>query len=144
VLGGGDLRPYLEANVWVAAVGYEWGDTTVEGMVNMIAHQEQYRPDQAPTYYFTFGYFQAMAVHQLLERAVERGDLSREGIIEAMNSLEVLTFEGLVGDYGYGPPEERVPATVSTVFKVNMEKPFGLEALRTNFSTPEAESFEFD
>ncbi|HSL58315.1 MAG TPA: ABC transporter substrate-binding protein [Acidimicrobiales bacterium] len=144
VLGLGDLRSYLEENVWIAASGPEWGDTSVPGMVAMLDHVERFQPDQAPTYYFTFGYFQAMAVHQLLEQAVSRGDLSREGMIEAMNSLDVLTFDGLVGDYGYGPPEEREPAIITTVFQVNMDRPFGLEAARTNFTSEVAERFPFD
>jgi ABC-type branched-subunit amino acid transport system substrate-binding protein len=144
VLAGGDLREYIEANVWIAALGTEPDDTSDPGMAKLVEHRERFRPEQKPDYYFNFGYYQAMAVHQVLERAVERGDLGRDGIIEAMNSLEKLEFGGLIGDYQWGTPEERQPSPISTVFKINMDKPFGLEAVKVNFSTDHAEAYELD
>jgi ABC-type branched-subunit amino acid transport system substrate-binding protein len=144
VIASGDLQPYLEEHVWIAATGPEWGDESVPGMAKMLERVERYRPDQEPDYYFSFGYYQAMAVHQVLEEAVARGDLGREGIMAAMNGLDELTFEGIIGDYGYGPPEDRDPSRQSTVFRVNMEKPFGLEALKVNFTSEWAEKYEFE
>ncbi len=143
VLGAGDLRGYLEEHVWIAAVGTEPDDTSDPSMAQLVELRNRYRPDQKPDYYFNFGYYQAMAVHQVLERAVERGDLSRDGIIEAMNSLDKLDYGGLIGEYAWGPPEARKPAPMSTVFKINMDKPFGLEALKVNFETPHAAAYEF-
>ena len=37
----------------------------------------------------------------------------------------------------------RDPARVTTVFKVDPEGPFGLDALKYNFSSEAAEAFEF-
>lgn len=142
-IGGGDVRDYLEANVWIASTGYEPGDVSTPGMQALVERRDKYRPDQGPDYYFTFGYLQAMAVHQLLEEAIERGDLSRDGIVAAMESVGTLEFDGLLGDYEFGPPEDRVPSVESSVFKINMDKPFGLEALKTNFTTDLATEYEF-
>jgi ABC-type branched-subunit amino acid transport system substrate-binding protein len=138
------LKDYMTEHVMITAVGPEWGDPEVPAAVEFVERVETYKPDQTPNYYFSFGYYQAQATAQLLEKAVEMGSLDREGIVEAMNSLDVLQFEGLAGDYGYGPPEERNPARVSTMFQVNPAAPFGLEALKYNFSSEAAESFEFD
>jgi hypothetical protein len=113
-------------------------------MADLLEIQQTYRPEQEPDYYFSFGTFQAQAVQQVLEKAVEMGDLSRTGILEAMNSLDKLTFNGMIGDYGYGPPEDREPPRQSTVFKINMEKPFGLEAVKVNFSTDAAAKFPIE
>lgn len=137
------LKPYLEKYVWVTSVGPEWGDPTVPGMDKMIQQLQTYRPQQQPNYYFTFGYLQAEAVTQLLTKAVNMGDLSRAGIIKAMNSLKALTFQGVVGDYGYGTPDQRNPSRLSTVFKINSAKPFGLEALKQNFESPAATKYVF-
>jgi hypothetical protein len=60
-----------------------------------------------------------------------------------MNSIDVLTFEGLAGDYEYGTPEERNPSRVTTIFEVDPEGPFGLNALKYNFSSDAAAAFEF-
>lgn len=143
VLAGGALKEYLEKNVWIAATGPGLDKVDLPAMKAILDRVQKYRPDLAPNYYFTFGYLQAMAEHQLLERAVELGDLSRAGIVEAMNTTEKFTFDGLVGDYGYGPPEKRNPSRQTTLFKINVAKPFALEELKFNFTTDAAKAFEF-
>ena len=60
-----------------------------------------------------------------------------------MNSLDTLKFEGLAGDYKYGTPENRDPAPVTTVFKVNPDAPFGLESLKYNFTSSAAAAHVF-
>ena len=135
------LAPYLQANFVLAGEGVEWGDTSVPGMAQML---EDAPADQAPDIYFGFGYNQARAVTAVLEAAVELGDLSREGIVNAMNSLEELTFDGLSGDYGYGPPEDRVPPRESTIFSVDPAVPGGLATLEANIVSEAAEAYEFE
>lgn len=137
------LRDYLTAYVLVVAVGPEWGDPTVRNAAAYAERVKQYKPDQKPDYYFTFGYFQAQATAQLLEKAVAMGDVSRDGIIKAMNSLDKLTFDGLAGDYLYGPPDKRDPSRFSTIFKVSPEAPFGLRSLRFNYTSDIARRFTF-
>ena len=64
-------------------------------------------------------------------------------IIAALNDLGTLSFGGLAGDYVYGAPEDRQPATESTVFKVNPEGPNGVEAVATGYQAAFAGDFEF-
>jgi ABC-type branched-subunit amino acid transport system substrate-binding protein len=142
-LAAGDLGPYLEENVWVVSVGREWGDPASVDMTAMIDRVAKYRPEQEPDYYFTFGYLQAWATDQLLAAAVANGDLSREGIIAAMNGLDQIDFGDLLPSYGYGPPEDRNPPRASTIFEVDTSKPFSLGALATNLTSPEAEAYVF-
>lgn len=137
------LLPYLEANyVWISE-GPEYGDESVPGMSELIRIQETYAPDQEPDIYFNFGYLESKAVHQVLEAAVENGDLSHEGIIEAMNSIDEFTFDGLFGDYGWGEPEDRVPPRASSIFEVDASKPIGLGLVVAEHEAPAAEDFEF-
>lgn len=137
----GDLAPYLQEHFVLAAEGVEWGDTSVPGMAQML---EDAPEGQQPDIYFAFGYNQARAVHQVLEAAVANGDLSREGIIEAMNGIEVLTFDGLTGDYPYGPPEDRDPPRASTIFAVDPEAPGGLRVLAADVVSEAAENYQFE
>ena len=58
------------------AEGTEWGDTQVPGMKDMMEQVKEFKPDQQPDYYFSFGYLQGIAMTALLEKAVELGDLS--------------------------------------------------------------------
>ena len=87
-LGASPLAPYLQANFLVASEGVAYGDTSVPGMEELVRIKDTYAPSQAPDVYFNFGYLQAKAVHALLEKAVELGDLSREGILKALEELD--------------------------------------------------------
>ena len=140
----GALAPYLEANYLVVSEGVTWGDTSVPGMKDLLARVQQFAPTQAPDYYFVFGYNEARSVVDLLEKAVAAGDLSREGIVSAMNSLDKLTFDGLSGDYGYGAPADRNPPRVNSVFKVDPASPGGLAVLKANIESDAAKKFSFD
>jgi ABC-type branched-subunit amino acid transport system substrate-binding protein len=142
-LAGSALAPYLQANFVVVAEGATWGDDSIPGMADMIARLAEFAPDQAPDYYFSFGYVQAQAVVAVLEAAVANGDLSRDGIITAMNGLGSLSFGQLSGDYFYGTPDQRQPATSSTIFAVDPEVPNGVVAVAMDYEAPFAADFVF-
>lgn len=143
LLYAGDLAPYATANVKVLSDGPNWGDESVPGMAQMVADLEEYGGDQVPDPYFAFGYNQGRAVHQVLEEAVANGDLSRQGILDAISSIEELTFEGLLGDYPYGPVEERDPPRTSTIFAVDLAAPTGLTAEVAAYESDAALSYDF-
>jgi ABC-type branched-subunit amino acid transport system substrate-binding protein len=137
------LLPYLQENFTWVSEGPEYGDESVAGMSELLRIQETYAPDQAPDIYFNFGYNEAKAVHQVLEQAVEMGDLSHEGIIEAMNSIDELEFDGLLGEYGWGAPDDRNPPRANSIFEVDPNKPIGLGLIVAEHQAPFAENFEF-
>lgn len=137
------VAPYMQQYVHIVAEGTEWGDESVPGMKKMVSSAEEYAPDQEPDYYFAFGYNQARAMTAVLEKAVELGDLSREGILKASTEIGKVSFEGLSGDYQYGPAETRNPPRTSTVFAVDPSKPFGLKQVKYNFTSDAAKEFEF-
>lgn len=140
----GELAPYATENVRVLSEGADWGDESVPGMGQMLADLDEYGGDQVPDPYFAFGYNQARAVHQLLEKAVEMGDLSREGLMAAMGELGTLTFDGLLGDYEYGSgPADRNPPRTSTIFTFDIDAPTGLTAVKESYASEAAESFDF-
>jgi ABC-type branched-subunit amino acid transport system substrate-binding protein len=138
------VAPYMQQSVLIVAEGTEWGDTSVPGMTEMVDAATKYAPDQAPDYYFAFGYNQARAMTALLEKAVELGDLSREGILKASNELGTVSFKGLTGDYKYGPAETRNPPRTSTIFAVDPTKPFGLKTVKYNFTSDAAKDIVFE
>lgn len=143
ILALGDLAPYLTENVWIAALAQEWGFEGSADMTAMVERVAKYKSDQAPSYYFTFGYIQAWATHQVLEAAVANGDLSREGLISAMNGLDELNFGDLGPAYPFGPPEDRNPPRFTTIFEVDVNKPFALGALAPDITSDAAEAYEF-
>ncbi|WP_372788712.1 ABC transporter substrate-binding protein [Paraconexibacter sp.] len=141
------LKDYLEARFWVVSEGPAWGDETVPGMKELIAAKAEYPPKRTVAdgdLYFTFGYNQARAMTAVLEKAVENGDLSHEGILKAVQEVGTISFDGLGGDYEYGPIEERNPSRTSSMFAVKASGPFGLEPLETNFASDAAEKYTFE
>ncbi|MFD4193866.1 MULTISPECIES: ABC transporter substrate-binding protein [Amycolatopsis] len=137
------IAPYLQQYVTIVAEGTEWGDNSVPGMAKMVADKNAFAPQQEPDYYFAFGYNQARAMTAVLEKAVELGDLSRDGILKASSELGTVSFDGLTGDYKYGPADTRNPPRSSTLFKVDPTKPFGLATLKYNFSSQAAQQYQF-
>lgn len=138
------IAPYMQQSVLIVAEGTEWGDESVPGMKQMVADLAEYAPDEKPDYYFAFGYNQAHAMTAVLEKAVELGDLSREGILEASDQLGTVSFDGLTEDYQYGPAEERNPPRASTIFRVDPAKPFGLATVKYLLESEAAGEYEFE
>lgn len=139
------LAPYLQKNFWLASEGPLWGDTSAAGMKQYMEIHDKYAADVAPgDQYFGFGFNAARAVTALLEKAVELGDLSRDGILEAINALGDVSFEGMLGDYTYGPPAKRRPPTASTIFKIDPAKPNGLDIVKADYEASSAKAFKFD
>ena len=140
-LAASPVAPILEKSFLLAGEGPQWGDEKVAGMKQMLEDIAKYKPDQQPDGYFAFGYAQAMAVHQVLETAVENGDLSREGILKALEETEVDSM-GLYGEYKYGAADERDPSRTTAIFKVNKTVPGNLEKVK-DITSDAAKSFEF-
>jgi ABC-type branched-subunit amino acid transport system substrate-binding protein len=142
-LGASPLAEYLQKTTWITAEGTEWGDTEVEGMTALVDRVKEFKPDQDPDYYFSFGYLQGQAMTALLEKAVEQGDLSHEGLMKASSELGPVSFDGLSGDYTYGPAESRNPPRTTTIYEVDPDKPFGLGTLEYQYESDAAKEFEF-
>jgi ABC-type branched-subunit amino acid transport system substrate-binding protein len=134
---------FTENFIWVGE-GPGWGDQSVPGMAKMIADVQQFAPDQRPDQYFAFGYAQAWAMDQILERAVKNGDLSKAGIEKASKQVGTLKFDGLVGDYKYGKSaKDRNPPRASTVAKIAVGVPIGLQPVETNITSNAAKKITF-
>mgnify|MGYP003117062925 CR=1 FL=1 len=141
---GSALAPYLQENFLLISEGPAWGDESNPGMAKMLEDIAAYAPDQTPDIYFQFGYAQAWAMAQILEQAVENGDLSPAGIVQATQDIDMLTFEQLSGDYVYGPVEDRDPPRTSTVNAIDPSVPGGLSPLEIDFASEAAEAYQFD
>ncbi|MFO7590885.1 MAG: ABC transporter substrate-binding protein [Acidimicrobiia bacterium] len=125
--GNPALSDFLTNNLWVAnEAAAAWGDSSVPGMDEFIARQEQYAPDQEPDPYFVFGHGQGQALYQILEKAVKNGDLSKAGILKASNQVGTLEITG-TGDYFYGKKAaDRKPPLITATFQVDPAAPIGL------------------
>ncbi len=124
------LVPYMQQNLWIVTdQGCGWADVGAgcEGSKLMQDNLAKYAKDQAPDYYFSFGYVQAMSIHAILEKAVELRDLSREGLANAFANLKSVDTGGLRKALSYGATcQEKVGVTGSTIWKIDTTQPIAL------------------
>ena len=140
------ILPYLQRYMWVVTDAQcAWGETKAgcEGMKELIDNHAKFGKDQPPDYYFIFGYTQARVVHQILEKAVEMGDLTRAGVVKAFESLKTVNMGGLLNPISYGPEcKDKIPATGSTIWKIDPSQPIALASVAT-IDSPAVKQFPF-
>jgi ABC-type branched-subunit amino acid transport system substrate-binding protein len=135
----------LEKSVWVVAQGATWGDRSQPGMAEMLDNIAKYAPDQKPDGYFQFGYAEAKVTYAILKKAADNGDLTRDGLLRAFNSLGAVDLGGLYGTNAkYGSsPAERVPTRDNTVYGIDPTVPGNLKSLSGDFTSTCATASQF-
>jgi ABC-type branched-subunit amino acid transport system substrate-binding protein len=92
----------------VTSFSAPWGDDAAPGMKQLLADQKQFAPDQPPSIYFELAYSQGKVVEQILRKAIQSGDLTRQGIFEAKQNLGEVDLGGITPAVTYtasgGPP----------------------------------------
>jgi len=119
-----ESRDYATNHLWVVSAGAKWGDESVPGMAKMMKAITTLRPKQTSNSFFMYGYAQAWALDQLLEKAVQNGDLTSAGVARALSNVGTFDFQGLLPSYKYGPnTSTRVVPPENTIFKYTRDDP---------------------
>jgi ABC-type branched-subunit amino acid transport system substrate-binding protein len=93
----------LASKVWVLGYEAQWGNMRVPGMQQFLSTTKRYAPTQIPDYYYMYGYAEAQMETALLRRALQAGDLTRQGILNAKLHLGTVNLGGLVPPVDYTP-----------------------------------------
>lgn len=140
------LVPLMQQSLWILTDGQcAWGDTGpgCAGMKELVDNHKRFGGDQPPDFYFQFGYTQARVVHQILEKAVADGDLTREGVVKAFESLKQVDMGGLLNPVSYGPAcKDKIPTTASSIWSIDPALPIALKLVSTADS-PAVKQFPF-
>ncbi|MEO3785748.1 ABC transporter substrate-binding protein [Actinocorallia sp. B10E7] len=96
-------------------------------------------PDGKPTIFVNYGYATASVMGQALDAACEKGDLTRDGLTEAMRSLTavetgVMPTMNLTSDAAF-------PSNSSYINRVDAKVPGGLVVAEDPFASEPAKSF---
>ena len=98
---------------WVTGLPY-WGED-VPGMKDFVAAWEQYKPaDASPDFYTLMSYLQGVFALEAARRAIEAGDVTRQGYLRALHDLESFDAGGMMAPLDYGD----VPYTVGTQARI--------------------------
>jgi hypothetical protein len=95
--------------------------------------------------FFYFGYSQAQTFHAILEAAVANGDISRAGVLAAIDMVQDIDLGYGAGPVGYGPtPAERIPSNTDNIgVPVSVtENTFGLMPVTDFFTAPYMEGWD--
>jgi len=123
-----------------------WGGDS-PGMALTMQLVEASGADMPPNDYVGLGVVEAMLVHAALEKAYENGDMTRAGVLAAIQSLDDVTFQGMAPAENYtGSTSDQVQRAI-TLWRpsvANLEEGgSGSEIIQTDFIGPTAESFDF-
>jgi len=114
------LAPLLDAAFFQSAYTVPWG-TDVPGAAEMTEVLTAAYPDRRPSDAFVIGWTQSVSLQAVLEAAIANGDLTRQGIADALSGLESVDFGGLAATQSYsGEPNDYVQRQ-SAIFSPNLE-----------------------
>jgi ABC-type branched-subunit amino acid transport system substrate-binding protein len=137
------LKPLMD-RAWVVGQGAAWGDTSVPGMAQLLKDVAKYYPSQKPDGYFEFGYAESMITYAILKKALDNGDITRNGLYNAFTSLHSVDLMGLYPSATYGSsPNQRVPTRDSVVYQIDSTQPAGIRPLTPDFTGSAAKVSQF-
>ncbi|MEX1178936.1 MAG: ABC transporter substrate-binding protein [Nitriliruptor sp.] len=90
---------------------------------------------------YTFGWIWSYPLKSLLETAAENGDLTRQGVRDAVEGLTV-DYEGALPERTFG--EEGEDVRVAVISKPDSEEPLRLRTEETGVTGPTADEFAYE
>ncbi|MFK7920051.1 MAG: hypothetical protein AB8G14_18395, partial [Ilumatobacter sp.] len=79
----------LDEKLTFSAFQESWNPEGAEGMQELVREMRERRPDAVMSDFFIIGWTNGIIVQQILEAAVESGDLTRAGVTAAALATEV-------------------------------------------------------
>jgi hypothetical protein len=94
-------------------------------MKKMLDATARYAPDQKPESLFVQGWIQAEIIAEILKRADRANDLTRSGVIKALESMRDVDLGGLSAPLSFGPEHlGQRPTRQTRMFEVSVEERF--------------------
>jgi ABC-type branched-subunit amino acid transport system substrate-binding protein len=134
----------LMSHAWLVSQGATWGDTSQPGMAQMLNDVAKYAPTQKPDGFFQFGYTESKITYDILKKALDNNDVTRDGLLTAFESLKNVDLGGLLPPVTYGSsPNDRVPTRDNIVFAIDPTQPTGVKPLSPDFTGGAAKQSQF-
>jgi ABC-type branched-subunit amino acid transport system substrate-binding protein len=136
------IKAVVASTVDVLGYQAQWGDTSVPGMAKFIADHDKYAVDQEPDYYYEYGYVEAEVEAAIIKKAINNGDITRSGLLDAKLHLGNVNLGGLQPDVNYTP--SLGPASRSTgISAVDLSTPGFLKLVQNYFESDAAKNIRF-
>jgi ABC-type branched-subunit amino acid transport system substrate-binding protein len=132
------IAPALKGAL-VTSFAAPWGDSRASGMRQLLADHNRYSAKLPPSIYFTLAYAQGEVEAAILRKAIQDGNLSREGILTAKEKLGTVDLSGIAPNVSYdaqpGPPTRR-----SLIATIDPKVPGFLKAVSPDHGSQVADS----
>jgi ABC-type branched-subunit amino acid transport system substrate-binding protein len=125
----------------VTSFSAPWGSEDAPGMEQLVSDQKQYAPDQTPSIYFALAYSQGKVAEQILRKAIQSGDLSRDGILAAKENLGEVDLGGITPAVTY-TPEGGPPSRKTLVAEVDPSVTGFLKVVEAGHSSDVADAID--
>jgi ABC-type branched-subunit amino acid transport system substrate-binding protein len=130
---------FMKDHFLMTSDGTVFGDTEhAPGMQELMEAHEKFAADTLPEWSYVNGWVSTMMLEQVVTKAVENGDVSRKGIIEALNSIEEFDLKGIQFSPTWGEPEAREVAGQYGIFGLTEDSEIGIEAKEYGLESPPA------
>ncbi len=117
---GGDLAPAFDQYWWHSGYNVPWNGNDSEGMVEMVAAFEEYRPDVNLSDGYPLGWMEGMIVQTILEQAAANGDMTRAGVVAASKEVTI-DFKGLSPNQSYAGSYADSVVRESYIYDVSLD-----------------------
>jgi ABC-type branched-subunit amino acid transport system substrate-binding protein len=135
----GPAKDYLEKHFYLAS-SYAPFASTDAGPSKLAADYTKAHPSETPNNGVDFGYGQADIYRQILAKACGNGDMTRDGMLTAFQSLTNVDTHGVIGPLDYSKPGQP-PSKQAYIAQASATDKGGLKQVKTLFAAPEAQSF---
>jgi ABC-type branched-subunit amino acid transport system substrate-binding protein len=125
----------------VTSFAAPWGDAAASGMKQLVADHQQYSAKLPPSIYFTLAYAQGQVQAAILRKAIQSGDLTRDGILEAKQNLGTVDLRGIAPNVSYAP-QPGPPTRRSLITRIDPSVPGFLKAVATDHGSKVADSLQ--
>ncbi len=134
------IAPALKGAL-VTSFAAPWGDKQTPGMRQLVADHDRYSGKLPPSIYFTLAYAQGEVEAAILRKAIQSGNLTRQGILTAKQQLGTVDLGGIAPNVSYGP-QPGPPTRQSLIARIDPKVPGFLKAVATDHGSKVADSLK--
>jgi ABC-type branched-subunit amino acid transport system substrate-binding protein len=125
----------------VTSFAAPWGDEQTPGMKQLVADHDQYSAKLPPSIYFTLAYAQGQVQAAILRKAIQSGNLTREGILTAKQNLGTVELGGIAPNVSYAP-QPGPPTRKSLIARIDPTVPGFLKAVAPDHGSKVADGLK--
>jgi ABC-type branched-subunit amino acid transport system substrate-binding protein len=125
----------------VTSFAAPWGDDSTPGMEQLVADHNRYSAKTPPSIYFTLAYAQGRVQAAILKKAIQSGNLTRDGILEAKENLGTVDLGGIAPSVNYGP-QPGPPTRKSLITRIDPTVPGFLATVAADHGSSVADELD--